>query len=492
MSDFDPNKINVQNGHFIDGRVIEGRKSAQLDVHRPSDNAGYAALPVADSSLVDDAVTSSRRAFKNSDWAKRSPRERARVMRRWADLLEEHREELGRIEALGSTRPIANAVGDVSFTAEAFRFFGEFADKMAGDVAATKSDSLGMTIKEPYGVVAAIAPWNFPLIIASWKIGPILAAGNAVVLKQSELTPFSIIPVAQLAIKAGMPAGIFNVIQGTGAATGDALCRHPGIGKISFTGSTATGAAIMKASAESGIKPVTLELGGKSPHLVFGDIQDLDHVAGCIARNILGNAGQVCVAGSRLIVQKSLRDPILDRLQKMMSEVVPGPTWRAKSNFSPIISATQAGKIESIVQRSKQQGAEIVMGGQRVPSIDDGYFYEPTILTSVSPDMPAVAEEIFGPVLTIESFDDDDEGIALADHPTYGLCAGVYTSNINKALHATRQLEAGTIWVNRYGRTGDFILPTGGYKSSGIGKDLGREAVEANMRSKTVLIDFTV
>lgn len=484
--DFDPAAIHVTAGHFIAGAAIGGGET--LPVARPSDLVDYAEIPIADAGMVDRAVGSAHAAAAASGWAVRPPRERARILRRWAELIEENAEELGRIEAVGSTRPISQAVaGDVAATADGIRFFAEWADKLGGEVAATRSDNLGLIVSEPYGVVGAIAPWNVPLSTASWKLGPALAAGNAIVLKPSELTPFSAVRLAQLAIEAGMPAGIFNVVQGTGV-TGDALTRHPGIGKISFTGSTRTGAAIMKAVAESGIKPVTLELGGKSPQLVFADA-DLEKAATCIAGSILANSGQGCVAGSRVIVQRPIADALIELLTMKLPQIRPGHTWKAATDFGPIISDAQARRIDRIVTVSREQGGEVLLGGGLMTGYG-GAYYQPTIIANVTADNAAVREEIFGPVLTLQLFDTEEEGFALADHPEYGLAAGVYTRDLGRGLRAVRRLQAGTVWVNRYSRTLDFILPTGGYKSSGIGKDLGRQAVEQNLRHKTVLIDI--
>ncbi len=484
---FDPESIQFARGHFIDGRVVEG-SGACLPVARPSDLVEYAEVPIADGDLVDRAVRNAAEAAATSGWASRPPRERARAMRRWADLIEERGTELGRLEALGSTRPIAQAVsGDVASVAEGIRFFAEWADKLGGDVAATRSDNLGLIVSEPYGVVGAIAPWNVPLSMASWKAGPALAAGNAIVLKPSELTPFSTVLLAQLAVEAGIPPGILNVIHGTGS-TGEALCRHPGIAKLSFTGSTRTGIAVMKAAAESGLKPVTLELGGKSPQLVFADA-DLEKAAACIAGSLLANAGQACVAGSRLIVQRAVAEQLATLLQKLLSDIAPGPTWLETTSFSPIISEQQAQSIERIIAASLEQGAACIFGGGRLEG-HRGAFYQPTLLMQVDGETAAVRKEVFGPVLTIQSFESEEEGFALADHPEYGLAAGVYTRDLGRALRAMREIKAGTVWINRYSRTLDFILPTGGFKSSGIGKDLGRQAVEQNLRQKTVLIDF--
>ncbi|MEO6748177.1 MAG: aldehyde dehydrogenase family protein [Casimicrobiaceae bacterium] len=490
MDSFDPGKVVVRGGHFIGGRYVD-EGTQRIDVVRPSDGLVYATVPVADAALIEYAVQNAWTAFQTSGWARMAPRERARILRRFADLVAADTESLAPLEALGSTRPIRDAVAwDVPFTAEGIRFYAEFADKIGGDVAATDHDHLGMTIAEPYGVIAAIAPWNFPLVMASWKIAPALAAGNAVVLKPSEMTPFSALRLAELAVAAGVPAGIFNVVQGDGRTTGDALVRHPRIAKVTFTGSTRTGAAIMAACAESGTKPVTLELGGKSPQLVFADAPRLDDVARRIAGAISGNAGQVCNAGSRLLVERSIADELTGRIQRVFAELKAGATWRPDTTLAPIISESQAARVEAIVERTIARGATLCYGGKRMDGGTSGAFYSPTILSDVTQQSEAVREEVFGPVLTLQTFDTDDEALELAEHSDYGLAAGVHTADIGRALRFVRGIEAGTVWVNRYGRTSDFIIPTGGYKRSGIGKDLGRQAYEANLRFKSVLIDM--
>ncbi|OUL76750.1 aldehyde dehydrogenase family protein [Paraburkholderia hospita] len=490
MDSFDPGKIVVRGGHFIGGHYVD-EGTQRIDVGRPSDGVVYASVPVADATLIDRAVQNGWAAFQTSGWARMAPRERARILRRFADLVAADTETLAPLEALGSTRPIRDVVAwDVPFTAEGIRFYAEFADKIGGDVAATDHDHLGMTIAEPYGVIGAIAPWNFPLVMASWKIAPALAAGNAVVLKPSEMTPFSALRLAELAVAAGVPAGIFNVVQGDGRTTGDALVRHPRITKVTFTGSTRTGAAIMAACAESGTKPVTLELGGKSPQLVFADAPRLDDVARRIAGAISGNAGQVCNAGSRLLVERSIAEELTERIQRVFAQLKAGATWRPGTTLPPIISESQAARVEAIVERTILRGATLCYGGNRMDGGTSGAFYSPTILSDVTRQSEAVCEEVFGPVLTLQTFDTDDQALELAQHPDYGLAAGVHTADLGRALRLVRGIEAGTVWVNRYGRTSDFIIPTGGYKRSGIGKDLGRQAYEANLRFKSVLIDM--
>jgi aldehyde dehydrogenase (NAD+) len=296
--------------------------------------------------------------------------------------------------------------------------------------------------------------------------------------------------LAQLAIEAGVPPGLFNVVQGDGRTTGDALTRHPLISKMTFTGSTQTGAAIMAACALHGPKPVTLELGGKSPQLVFDDAPDLDRLAGIIAGAITGNAGQVCVAGSRLLAQRGIAEALVERIAARFAALQPGATWDDAATLSPIISAAQAARILDIVERARGPGVRIRSGGGLFDGGPGGAYFRPTLIEGVRADNPAVQEEVFGPVLTVQTFDEEEEGLALAAHERYGLAAGVHTADIGRALRAMRGIAAGTVWINRYGRSSDFVIPTGGYHQSGIGKDLGRQAVEANLRFKSVLIDF--
>ncbi|MFQ1682313.1 aldehyde dehydrogenase family protein [Pantoea dispersa] len=489
MLSFNPEKVSLPAGHYIDGQH-KHTQGALFAVKRPSDGKVYASLSEATAVDVDGAVTCAHRALISSGWRNCPPRERGKVLRRWADLIESDL-LLAQLEALGSTRPISDVVQhEIPFTAEAIRFYAECADKYSGDLFPTKESSLGMLIAEPYGVIAAITPWNFPLSMASWKCGPALAAGNAVVLKPSELTPFSTVRMAELAVQAGLPAGILNIVQGSGAVTGSALVTHPLVRKVSFTGSTITGARIMSDAAQHGMKPVTLELGGKSPQLVFEDAGDIDVLAQRIFRGFTANGGQACVAGTRLIVQRGIAQPLLERLVALCQQPRPGVTWQGDSCYAPLIDDRQGKKVASVIAAAKKEGAEVLVGGERFAGTEDGWFWQPTLLCDVAPDNPAVQEEIFGPVLTVQEFDDEDEGLQLASHETYGLCAGVHTQSLSRAMRAMRAIESGTVWINRYGRSGDFIIPTGGFLGSGIGKDLGRQAFQACQRHKSVLIDF--
>jgi aldehyde dehydrogenase (NAD+) len=483
---FDPDTLPLPIGHFIGGQLIEA--PGKIEMNRPSDGKPYAGCPIADPDMVDRAVESAKAALKASNWGGMRPRERVRVMHAWADLIEAETETLARLEALSSTRLINQlAAGDIAVTAEQIRFFAEFADKEGSDVVPTDDKTFGMILSEPYGVVGAITPWNFPVSMAGWKLGPALAAGNAVVLKPSEMTPFSTVHLAELAVRAGLPAGLFNVVLGDGLTTGTALTGHPDIAKVSFTGSTRAGSAIMENIARSGIKPVTLELGGKSPQIVFKDA-DLSKAADAIAGSVLFNAGQACVAATRVIVEAAVAEEFTQALVVRMADVGPGPTWDAATRYSPIISERQRDRIDAIVAAAINEGGRCIAGGK--PMDRSGYFYEPTLLTDLDPSSPAILEEIFGPVLTLQTFEDEEEAMALADHPTYGLAAGLFTSDMSRTIRLSHQIQAGTVWVNRYSRSRDHILPTGGYKRSGIGKDLGREAYLANRKSKSVLISL--
>lgn len=483
---FDPAELTLPRGHYIGGRYVTARD--QITVTAPSNGATLGAVPQADMAVVDRAVEAARTALRTSGWGRASPRERLRALHRWADLMEEEAPVLARLEAVCSSRPVADTVaGDIPVTAEQIRFFAEFADKECDALAPTAEGSLGMVTSEPHGVVGAITPWNFPISMAGWKLGPALAAGNAVVLKPSEMTPWSALYMAELSVRAGLPEGLVNVVLGDGPETGAAITGHPGIDKISFTGSTRAGAAIMENVARCGIKPMTLELGGKSPMVVFEDA-DLDLAAECLERGILPNAGQFCVAGSRMIVARGIAEELAQRLTERFNRHTPASTWDAQSGFCPIISEAQLGRIDSLVRAACDQGAEALCGGARFDH--EGSYYRPTLLAGPSPDNPAVTEEIFGPVATFQTFETEDEAISMAAHPTYGLCAGVFTRDLGRALRVSRRIEAGTVWINRYGRSRDHILPTGGWKASGLGKDLGREAYAANRRTKAVLAAF--
>jgi aldehyde dehydrogenase (NAD+) len=484
---FSPDEIKTPTGSFLGGEYVPG-DGTEYDVLRPSDGHVIRTERGASASLVDHAVTAAVKAYKASGWAEMAPRARAKVLFRWADLIDKNLEEMARLESLASCRLINETRHfDIGFSAETIRFFAEAIDKLDGQVLASEAKVISMVVHEPYGVVAAISPWNVPLVLAVLKIAPALAAGNAVVLKPSELTPYSVLRAAELAHQAGVPAGQLAVLPGLGPETGSALVKHPLVNYVSFTGSTATGKQVMIDAANSGLKPVCLELGGKSPQLVFRDAPNLDRIADIIAGNICFNAGQVCFAGTRLVVDEKISDELTEKIAQRMKNPKPGPTWDTQTTLAPIISTKQGARIEGILKEAAQTGAEIVMGGKREETGNGGFFFEPTIVRNTKPNNAAIINEVFGPVLAVQNFTEIEEGIALADHPIYGLAGAVHTSDINKALLAAKSIPAGTVWVNTYAEL-SLNAPFGGYKQSGFGRDYGMAGLSKYMNTKTIHI----
>lgn len=485
---FDPGGVAVPSGHFIDGAFVDA-SAASIEVFRPSDGQMHATVAAGDAAMVDRAVQAAKAA--QASWRMVSPRDRARVLHRWADAIARHAEEIARLEAVVSSRLYAEAKTiDVLNAAEWLRFYAEYCDKIDGAVLPTGSNSLAMVVHEPYGVVGAISPWNFPLILAMWKVAPALAAGNAIILKPSEMTPFSIARVAQLGVESGLPAGLFNLVHGDGPTVGAAIVRHPDVGYVAFTGSTATGRRLMADAALSGPKPVGLELGGKGPQLVFADAPDLDQVADHVAWGITRNAGQLCYAGSRLIVHEAVREALLDKVSARLSALVPGATWDDGATLAPIFNARQAERIESIVADTLAEGGRLRLGGHRLDREGGGIWYAPTIIETSTQETRGCREEVFGPVLLVQSFAALEEGLALADHPEYGLSASVYTADLRRAIDVGRALQAGSVWINAWGRRPDFTAPFGGWKASGIGQEAGRAGYEKYLRHKTIWFDL--
>ncbi|MEM1274373.1 MAG: aldehyde dehydrogenase family protein [Pseudomonadota bacterium] len=485
---FDPNTLSRPSGMFVGGalREVKGEDFPHLC---PSDMAISLAYPTATLDDVDWAVNVARRALHTSGWAQLSAKARGRVLLRWSDLIAAHAEELAALEALSSSRSYKEALArDVQVAASTLRTFAAYAETHESAVTATASSQLSLVTTEPHGIVSAIAPWNFPLILSSWKFAPALAAGNAVLLKPSELTPFSALRLAELSVEAGLPDGLFNVIPG-GADVGRAMVTHPGVNYVTFTGSSTTGAAIMADAAHHGLKPVSLELGGKGAQLVFDDAPNLDNVADLVARGVTMNAGQVCFAGARLVVQAAVKDTLLERVANRMKNVRAGPTWSGDTTLAPIINAKQIDRIDRIVRDAKTQGAKPLLGGDRL-AVSNIHAFAPTILDGVGPGNVAFEKEVFGPVLSVDTFEDFEEGVAKANHPEYGLATALHTSSLDRAMLAARGIESGTVWINHWGRGDDMTSPFGGVKRSGIGKDLGRAGYEKYLKSKSVWIEL--
>jgi aldehyde dehydrogenase (NAD+) len=487
---FNPDGIALRYGHFIGGRFVRPPGDGSLEIIRPSDFHPLGTLPEASAATVDEAVAAAKAAFRSKQWGGLSPKERANLLKRFASVLASHGPELAELEAVTSTRLLAETrLREANIAVELLNYYAEYIDKIDGVVTPSESGSLSLILNEPYGVVAGIVPWNFPMTGAMAKIAPALAAGNTVVIKPSELTPFSALRVAELASEAGLPDGVLNVLIGTGAVTGTALVKHPDVRKISFTGSTATGARIMADAALSGNKPVTLELGGKSPVIVYSDIADLDTVAGLVTRGFLYNGGQVCTAGSRLIIDRKIKDALVERIADNIGKAVPGATWQAETTLAPIISQKQADRIDRLVRKTVEEGAILRAGGGRVEALNAGAFFQPTILDGLEKHMTGFREEFFGPVIAVQTFDDPEQALALADHPTYGLAASIFTNDMRRAMRTAKSVEAGTVWVNQHGRGLDLTSPGGGYKGSGFGKDWGRQGMDAYMHQKAVWIN---
>jgi aldehyde dehydrogenase (NAD+) len=489
--DFDPDTLSVPTGHHIGGRFID-LPGDDIAVFRPSDHQLMGVVRDGGADAVDQAVAAAQAGLAATAWSSVAPVERARVLHAFADAVQARAEELGRIEAAGSCRLIALATPrDVVRTAGVIRYYAEYCDKLEGTITETERGALCLVRREPYGIVGAIVPWNFPLITAAWKFAPALAAGNAVVMKTSELTPHSLLLLAEIATQAGLPPGLLNVVNGIGPTTGSAIVSHPAIGKISFTGSTATGVQIMALAARSGIKPVTLELGGKSPQVVFEDHGDPAVTAEKVLAGFADNAGQVCTAGSRLVVHRRAADALLAEIEARAAARRAGPTWQQATTLAPIINEKQTARIETLLRQTLDAGATLRTGGTRIESRNAGCYFAPTILEDVTPDMAGYREEFFGPVLTVDRFDAPEEAFALAAHPSYGLAASVFTQNISLALKAADSIDAGMVWVNQHGRAPEFTFPAGGFKQSGFGKDMGRAGIEAFSRQKAVWINYT-
>lgn len=487
---FNPDTVPVPQGHHIGGRFVD-LPGEEIVVLRPSDEKPMGVITDGGAAAVDLAVAQARRALADTGWARMTPRDRARYLFAFAARIEEKAEYLGRLEAMGSSRLISGTItGDAVRTAAVVRYAAEYCDKLEGITTATKGNTLSYTRREPYGIAGAIVPWNFPMITAAWKFAPALAAGNAVVMKTSELTPHSLLALAECAAEAGLPGGLFNVLNGWGHTTGAAIVAHPDIGIISFTGSTKTGAAIMALAAQSGIKPVVLELGGKSPQIVTRDPGDMDAVATRVANGFMVNAGQVCTLPSRLIVQRSVADELLDRVLAKTRAIKAGPTWDEATTFAPVISARQFERIDALVQETLQQGATALTGAARLEGPNEGHFYAPTILTHVARDNIGFTEEFFGPVMNVTPYDEIEEAIAEARHPVYGLSASVHTQDLKLAMKLADALEAGMVWVNQHGRDPEFTYAAGGWNGSGFGKDMGRAGVEEFTRQKAVWINY--
>ncbi|WP_326429265.1 aldehyde dehydrogenase [Stutzerimonas frequens] len=482
--------LRIEGRAFIQGEYTEAQAGDRFDCISPVDGRVLAQVASCDQADAERAVASARAAFEAGSWARLAPAKRKAVLIRFADLLEANREELALLETLDMGKPIGDSLAvDIPGAARALRWSGEAIDKIYDEVAATPHDQLGLVTREPVGVVAAIVPWNFPLMMACWKLGPALATGNSVVLKPSEKSPLTAIRIAQLAIDAGIPAGVLNVLPGYGHTVGKALALHMDVDTLVFTGSTRVAKQLMIYAGESNMKRVWLEAGGKSPNIVFADAPDLQAAAQAAAGAIAFNQGEVCTAGSRLLVERSIRERFLPMVVEALKGWKPGNPLDPATNVGALVDTQQLNTVLGYIDAGREAGAQVLIGGQRTLEETGGLYVEPTIFDGVSNAMKIAQEEIFGPVLSVISFDSAEEAIAIANDTPYGLAAAVWTADLSKAHRTARALRAGSVWVNQYDG-GDMTAPFGGFKQSGNGRDKSLHAFDKYTELKATWIQL--
>ncbi|MEX0346978.1 MAG: aldehyde dehydrogenase [Rhizobiaceae bacterium] len=475
---------------LIGGRQIEASTGEALVVTSPIDGAELTSIAAAGPQDVDAAVAAARSAFEKGAWSRAAPGERKKVLHRIADLIQQHALELAVLGVRDNGTEISMALkAEPGSAAGTFRYYAEAIDKIYGEIAPTAENVLGLVHREPVGVIAAIVPWNFPLMIGSWKIAPALAAGNSVVVKPAEIASLSLLRLAELCHEAGLPEGVLNIVTGQGSVTGEALALHMDVDVMAFTGSGATGRRLLEYSARSNLKRCYLELGGKSPNVVFADAPDLDQAAKVSAFGIFRNSGQVCVAGSRLLVEKSIHEEFVEKVADIASTMKVG---------DPLDLSTQAGAVASEVQLqqnlryvsvAREEGASLRCGGNRILEETGGSYMAPTVFDNVSEDMTVAREEVFGPVLAVIPFNSEEEAIGLANDTDYGLASAVWTSNLSRAHRMVRAIKAGVVHVNTYGGA-DSTVPLGGHKQSGNGHDKSLHALDKFTDLKTAWIQL--
>lgn len=474
---------------FIDGKFVDSAEGLRFTTYNPANGKPIAEMARGTAKDIDLAVAAARRAFTNGVWSRCAPRKRMDVLFRAARLIEERAEEFALLDSLNMGKSIGELVnGDVPFSALTFQYFAEAIDKVEGVVTTTDPSALHMIVREPLGVVACVTPWNFPLMMAAWKVAPALAAGNSVVLKPAEQSPLSALLLAQVLSEAGLPDGVFNVVNGFGEDAGKALALSMDVDKIGFTGSTEVGKLMMIYSGQSNMKKVTTECGGKSPQIIMPDA-DLEAAVTYAVNGIYGNQGEVCSAGSRLLVHSSIYDEFVKKFIVEAKRFQPGDPLDPETTMGPLVTPEQLERVLKYIGIGKDEGAKLVMGGNRPKGMDAGNYVEPTLFRDVTPQMRIAKEEIFGPVAAVISFNTEAEAISIANDSIFGLASSVWTKDLNTAHRMARDLEAGIVWINCYDH-GDMTQPWGGYKQSGQGRDKCFETLIAHMQTKSVWINL--
>jgi len=470
--------VRLPNRPFIDGQYVDSVSEETFPCVYPGDGWLLTQVASCNEADVDKAVRSARKAFDDGVWSRMAPADRRRVLLRFSELILANREELALLETLNVGKPIANAFnGDVASAAGCIAWYAEAIDKVYGEVAATAYEMTTLVVREPLGVVAAVVPWNYPMSMAAWKLGPALATGNSVVLKPAEQSPFTALKFGELAIEAGLPPGVLNVVPGLGHIAGKALGLHMDVDCVGFTGSTEVGRYFMQYSGQSNIKRIGLELGGKSPQVVLADCDDLDAAAAGIAAGIFANTGQVCNAGSRLIVDEKVRDTLFDKIAAQAKSFAPGDPLEAATRMGSLVTQEQMDRVLGYIDAGRAEGATTLIGGSRVRAETGGFYIEPTIFDGVRNDMKIAREEIFGPVLSAITVKGFDEAMEVANDTIYGLAGAVWTGSVKNAHRAAKAIKAGVVWVNCFDR-GSMAVPFGGFKQSGFGRDKSLHAMD--------------
>ena len=482
------NNMDFRTQAFIGGNYVDSTTGKTFESISPVDGQIITNVAECDVEDINKAVIAAREVFEKGSWSRMAPSKRKKILFNFADLMKKNILELGILETLNMGKPITRATGDIAACINCTKWYAEAIDKIYDDVAPTGDNIIATITREPLGVVGAVTPWNYPLLMACWKFAPALATGNSFILKPAEQSPLSALRIAELAVEAGIPEGVFNVVPGFGPTAGKALGMHMDVDKLGFTGSTEVGRYFLSYSGQSNMKRVSLECGGKSPNIIFADAPDLDHAAKMAADGMFGNSGQVCDAPSRLLIEKSIKDEFLEKVSEYSKPWMPDDPFKPETLMGSIVDKTQTERILEYIDTGKNEGANILTGGEQVKKDSGGYYISPTILKDVKNDMRVAKEEIFGPVLCSIDFENEDDALKIANDTSYGLNAIIWSNDLNKVHKLAKRIKSGKVLINSLS-DGDMSLPHGGYKQSGFGRDKSLEALDQYTQSKLTLIE---